>query len=80
MRDSERTPDQRQYILYILFQTTYKRVQRGYKQQFVIPTCTMASPELSSLPLSLLALPPEIYAAILPFLRFYDLYTLRLVN
>jgi hypothetical protein len=40
----------------------------------------MASPELSSRPLSLLALPPEIHAAILPFLRFYDLHTLRLVN
>jgi hypothetical protein len=40
----------------------------------------MASPELSSRLLSLLALPREIHAAILPFLRFFDLYTLRLVN
>jgi hypothetical protein len=39
----------------------------------------MASPEPSSRPLSLLALPPEIHAAILP-LRFFDLHTLRLVN
>ncbi|KUJ08642.1 uncharacterized protein LY89DRAFT_676558 [Mollisia scopiformis] len=40
----------------------------------------MASPELSSRPLSLLALPPEIHAAILPHLQFLDLHTLRLVN
>lgn len=68
--------EHRQYILYILCQTTDKRVQRGYKQQLVTPISTMASPER---PLSLLALPPEIHTAVLP-LRFFDLYTLRLVN
>jgi len=48
--------------------------------ELVAPTSTMASPELSPRPLSLLALPPEIHAAILPHLQFLDLHTLRLVN
>jgi hypothetical protein len=48
--------------------------------ELVAPTSTMASPELSSRPHSLLALPPEIHVAILPHLQFLDLHTLRLVN
>lgn len=48
--------------------------------ELIAPTSTMASPELSSPPLSLLALPQKIHIAILPHLQFLDLHTLRLVN
>jgi hypothetical protein len=48
--------------------------------ELVAPTSIMASLELLSCPLSLLALPLEIHAAILPHLQFLDLHTLRLVN